>query len=44
VTRLNALRAAGWTVLRFTADDVLRHPQATVSQVVSAMRERSRRS
>jgi very-short-patch-repair endonuclease len=37
IRRLNALRAAGWTVLRFTADDVLRRPdriRATVSAVV----------
>jgi very-short-patch-repair endonuclease len=33
VARLNALRAAGWTVLRFTADDVLRHPDRVVAQV-----------
>jgi very-short-patch-repair endonuclease len=30
VARLNALRAAGWTVLRFTADDV-RHPGRVVA-------------
>jgi very-short-patch-repair endonuclease len=39
VARLNALRAAGWTVLRFTADDVLRHPHSTIAQVAAAMRE-----
>ncbi|HET9519193.1 MAG TPA: DUF559 domain-containing protein, partial [Actinoplanes sp.] len=39
VARLNALRAAGWTVLRFTADDVLRRPAHTVSHIISAMRE-----
>lgn len=39
VARLNALRAAGWTVLRYTADDLLRHPRRTVAQVASAMRE-----
>ncbi|MGW5673249.1 endonuclease domain-containing protein [Micromonospora sp. NPDC003776] len=40
VARLNALRAAGWIVLRFTADDVLRHPAATVALVAQALRER----
>jgi Protein of unknown function (DUF559)/AbiEi antitoxin C-terminal domain len=39
VTRLNALRAAGWTVLRFTADDVLRDPRGTVRSVAAALRE-----
>lgn len=38
VARLNALRAAGWTVLRFTAEDVLRQPERTVRQVTAAMR------
>ncbi|MEV4492213.1 DUF559 domain-containing protein [Micromonospora coxensis] len=40
VARLNALRAAGWLVLRFTADDVLRHPARTVALVAGALRER----
>ncbi|MGC4787308.1 endonuclease domain-containing protein [Micromonospora sp. DT178] len=40
VARLNALRAAGWIVLRFTADDVLRHPTRTVALVHQALRER----
>ncbi|WP_231933621.1 endonuclease domain-containing protein [Micromonospora coxensis] len=40
VARLNALRAAGWLVLRFTADDVLRHPARTVALVADALRER----
>ncbi|MEJ3743767.1 DUF559 domain-containing protein [Actinomycetes bacterium KLBMP 9797] len=40
VHRLNALRALGWLVLRFTADDVLRNPERTVRQVVAAIRER----
>ncbi|MGW0433033.1 endonuclease domain-containing protein [Micromonospora sp. NPDC003197] len=40
VTRLNALRAAGWLVLRFTADDVLRHPAQIIRQVNQAIRER----
>ncbi|MEU7999145.1 DUF559 domain-containing protein [Micromonospora sp. NPDC049060] len=40
VARLNALRAAGWIVLRFTADDVLRHPSRTAALVSQALRER----
>ncbi|MEU5948285.1 DUF559 domain-containing protein [Micromonospora sp. NPDC047465] len=40
VARLNALRAVGWVVLRFTADDVLRHPDRTVALVAQALRER----
>ncbi|WP_234359016.1 endonuclease domain-containing protein [Plantactinospora sp. BC1] len=40
VARLNDLRAAGWVVLRFTADDVLRHPARVVAQVAQAIRER----
>ncbi|MFE9200666.1 endonuclease domain-containing protein [Micromonospora sp. NPDC007230] len=40
VARLNALRAAGWLVLRFTADDVLRRPAHTVALVAQALRER----
>ncbi|WP_231925283.1 endonuclease domain-containing protein [Micromonospora purpureochromogenes] len=40
VARLNALRAAGWLVLRFTADDVLRRPSQTVDMVADALRER----
>ncbi|TYB36379.1 DUF559 domain-containing protein [Micromonospora sp. AP08] len=43
VARLNALRAVGWLVLRFTADDVLRHPHATVALVRQALRERTAR-
>jgi hypothetical protein len=31
--RLNRLHLCGWTVLRFTADDVLRHPERVVAQV-----------
>jgi hypothetical protein len=34
--RQNALRAVGWTLLRFTADDVLRHPTRTSVQVSAA--------
>ncbi|MFI7512383.1 DUF559 domain-containing protein [Micromonospora echinofusca] len=40
VARLNALRAAGWIVLRFTADDVLRHRARTAALVSQALRER----
>lgn len=31
--RRNRLRLCGWTVLRFTSDDVLRHPDRVVTQV-----------
>ncbi|MFG1775314.1 DUF559 domain-containing protein [Micromonospora sp. NPDC049048] len=41
VARLNALRAAGWIVLRFTADDVLRNRNRTVRLVTAALRERA---
>jgi hypothetical protein len=34
--RQNALRALGWTLLRFTADDVLRNPTRMVTQVCAA--------
>jgi very-short-patch-repair endonuclease len=37
VARLNRLRLLGWTVLRFTADDVLRHPDRVVEQVKAAL-------
>ena len=40
VHRLNALREAGWLVLRFTADDVLRHPDRTARQIALAVAER----
>lgn len=40
IARTNALRQAGWIVLRFTADDVLRHPDRVVEQVAAAVRER----
>ncbi|GIE79230.1 hypothetical protein Aph02nite_51800 [Actinoplanes philippinensis] len=43
VTRLNALRMAGWTVLRFTADDVLRHPRRLVATVSAALAEAAER-
>lgn len=42
IVRLNALREAGWTVLRFTADDVLRNPRRTVRTVEVAIRQLSR--
>jgi len=35
--RLNRLRLAGWTVLRFTADD-LRHPSRLAHQVREALK------
>lgn len=35
--RLNRLRLAGWTILRFTADDVLRYPDRVVAQVRTAL-------
>lgn len=38
LARVNALRALGWTVLRFTADDVLRHPGRIVQQVLAVVR------
>jgi very-short-patch-repair endonuclease len=37
LARANRLRLLGWTVLRFTADDVLRHPGRTVDQVTKAL-------
>jgi very-short-patch-repair endonuclease len=40
IARVNALRQSGWLVLRFTADDVLRHPHVLVEQVLCAIRER----
>ncbi|MEU4423932.1 DUF559 domain-containing protein [Actinoplanes sp. NPDC024001] len=44
VERLNALRLAGWTVLRFTADDVLRRPERTAGMVIAAFARLGRRS
>lgn len=35
--RLNRLRLLGWTILRFTADDVLRNPARMVAQVRAAV-------
>ena len=40
VGRLNALRAADWAVLRFTAPDVLKNPDRTVRQMTEALTER----
>ena len=37
IARLNALREAGWLVLRFTADDVLRRPGDLLRQVAAAL-------
>jgi hypothetical protein len=34
--RLNRLRLLGWTILRFTADDVLRFPERLIAQVTAA--------
>jgi very-short-patch-repair endonuclease len=39
LARINRLRMLGWTVLRYTADDVLRHPQRVIDQVTAAMRD-----
>lgn len=41
--RLNALDAAGWSILRFTAADVLRTPDIMAAQVRDAILRRSRR-
>jgi very-short-patch-repair endonuclease len=37
VTRLNRIRLLGWTVLRFTADDILRRPERVLAQVRRAL-------
>ena len=42
IARLNALREAGWLVLRFTADDLLHRPRDVVRQVAVAIVERRR--
>lgn len=42
LARANALRAAGWTVLRLTADDVLRYPGRIVQQIRAVVRDRPR--
>jgi hypothetical protein len=41
ISRYNALRAAGWLVLRFTANDVLRQSGQLVATVRQAIAERS---
>jgi hypothetical protein len=38
IARLDAMRVAGWTVVRLTADDVLRRPGRTVRSIATAMR------
>jgi very-short-patch-repair endonuclease len=44
IARVNALQHAGWTVIRLSADDVLRRPAETVSLVAAALaRLRQRR-
>ena len=35
--RLNRLRLLDWTVLRFTADDVLRNPDRMLAQIRAAL-------
>jgi hypothetical protein len=40
VARLDALRVAGWLVLRFTADDVLRNSGRIAQNIAAAIRER----
>jgi hypothetical protein len=42
--RLNRLQACGWTLLRFTAQDVLRTPETMADQVRHAIARCSRRS
>jgi very-short-patch-repair endonuclease len=37
IGRVNALRMAGWAVLRLTADDVLRRPEQTVALVAAEL-------
>jgi len=37
-TRLNRLRLLGWTILRFTAADVIRFPERMVAQVGAALK------
>jgi very-short-patch-repair endonuclease len=44
IRRLNRLRLLGWTVLRFTADDVLRNPDRVVAYVRARNQDRSRRA
>jgi very-short-patch-repair endonuclease len=37
IARVNALRTAGWTVIRLSADDVLRRPAETVALVAAEL-------
>lgn len=37
IARINALQRAGWTVIRLSADDVLRRPAATVDLVTAEL-------
>ncbi|MEU4691513.1 DUF559 domain-containing protein [Actinoplanes sp. NPDC023714] len=37
VARVSALQLAGWTVLRFTADDILRRPRRSTALVATAL-------
>lgn len=43
IVRFNALRAAGWAALRFTADDVFRRPQRIVDDVRVAIADQTAR-
>ncbi|MBB5871419.1 hypothetical protein F4553_004798 [Allocatelliglobosispora scoriae] len=40
IERLNRMRLLGWTVLRFTADDILRYPDNLITQIRAALRRR----
>jgi hypothetical protein len=40
IDRLNRMRLLGWTVLRFTADDILRYPDNLLAQIRLALRQR----
>ncbi len=37
LARLNRLKLLGWTILRFVAGDVLRHPELVITQVRAAL-------
>lgn len=41
LTKHNRLTALGWTVLRATATDVLRHPDRFAAQVSAILRQRA---
>ncbi|MDR7280896.1 DUF559 domain-containing protein [Catenuloplanes atrovinosus] len=43
ITRKRTLEAAGWLVLRFTADDVLRRPADTVAMIAETLHRREAR-